>query len=140
MNIDAAFLRRCLDTLEHALAGLEGLDRSEIAYDIYRAAAVKQFELALEQAGKLMKLRLRPWFASNREADRLAFKDVFRHAARRGIIDAGACERWFAWRDNRNVTAHDYGEGFAAVTLKLLPAFVADARALADIVEAANDG
>jgi len=27
-------------------------------------------------------------------------------------------ERWFAYRDNRNDTAHDYGEGFANETLR----------------------
>ena len=140
MNIDAAFLRRCLNALERALAGLEGRDRSDVLHDVFRAACVKEFELALEQAGKLLKLRLRPWFASNRAADSLAFKDVFRHAARHGLIDPEACERWFAYRDNRNATAHDYGERFAEITLKPLPGFLADARALADIAEAANDG
>jgi len=38
--------------------------------------------------------------------------------------------RWFAYRDNRNNTAHDYGKGFAEDTLALMPTFLADARAL----------
>ena len=100
---------------------------------------MKQFELVLEQSGKLLKMRLRPWFAGNRQADRLTFKDVFRHAARRGLIDTPACERWLRYRDDRNETAHDYGEGFAEATLKLLPDFIADARALADEIERAGD-
>ena len=41
---------------------------------------------------------------------------------------------------HRNGTAHDYGEGFAETTLKLLPDFVADAKALADVIEEAADG
>jgi hypothetical protein len=41
---------------------------------------------------------------------------------------------------HRNGTAHDYGEGFAETTLKLLPDFVADAKALADVIEEADDG
>ena len=49
-------------------------------------------------------------------------------------------ERWFRYRDNRNDTAHNYGEDFAEATLKLLPAFLADAKALADMIEAADDG
>ena len=36
---------------------------------------------------------------------------------------------------NHNDTAHDYGEDFAETTLKLLPDFVADAKALADAIE-----
>ena len=49
-------------------------------------------------------------------------------------------ERWLKYRDNRNDTAHNYGEDFAETTLKLLPAFVADAKALADMIETADDG
>ena len=139
MSIDTAFLRRCLETLDGAHSGLAQRAPDEVAYDICRAACVKQFELVLEQSGKLLKMRLRPWFAGNRQADRLTFKDVFRHAARRGLIDAPACERWLRYRDNRNETAHDYGEGFAEATLKLLPDFIADARALADEIERAGD-
>jgi hypothetical protein len=32
--------------------------------------------------------------------------------------------------DNRNSTAHDYGQGFAEETLSLMPAFLKDARCL----------
>ncbi len=63
----------------------------------------------------------------------MAFKDVFRHAAKHGLIRADACERWLEYRENRNDTAHDYGAGFAEATLKLLPRFV-DARRLADVI------
>ena len=140
MNIDTTFLRRCIDSLARALEQLDRPDLDDIMYDIYRAACVKEFELVLEQGGKLLRKRLAAFFASNRQADRLAFKDLFRHAARHGMIEADAAERWLAYRDNRNDRAHDYGEGFAEATLKLLPAFIADAKALADTIEAAPDG
>ena len=140
MAIDTAFLERCLDTLERALAELGRRAPDDPAYDIFRAACVKEFELVLEQSGRLLRKRLRPWFASNRAADRLAFKDLFRHAAKHGSIDAEACERWLRYRDNRNGAAHDYGERFADATLELLPQFVADARALARVVAEAEDG
>ena len=47
MSIDTTFLRRCLDTLERALDELTRSDPSDIAYDIYRAACVKEFEIVL---------------------------------------------------------------------------------------------
>ena len=47
-----------------------------------------------------------PWFASNRQADRLQFKDLFRHAARHDLIPTGAVERWLRYLDNRSFTAH----------------------------------
>ena len=40
---------------------------------------------------------------------------------------------------NHNDTAHDYGEGFAETTLKLLPGFIADAKTLADVIEEEED-
>ena len=140
MSIDTTFLRRCIRTLEMALEGIEKhREAGDALYDIYRAACVKEFELVLEQSGKLLRKRIAAFFASNRQADRLTFKDLFRHAARHGLIDSEAVERWFRYRDNRNDTAHNYGEDFAEATLKLLPTFVADAKTLADMIEAADD-
>ena len=43
--------------------------------------------------------------------------------------------RWFAYRDNRNNTAHDYGIVFTETTLKLLPQFLIDARALQQVLQ-----
>ena len=45
-------------------------------------------------------------------------------------MDKAQAERWLAYRDNRNTTAHDYGVKFAEHTLKLLPDFIADADGL----------
>ncbi len=139
MPINTEFLVRCINTLESAFAQLQQREPSDPFYEILRAACVKEFELVLEQSGSLLKRRLRPYFASNRQADRLTFKDLFRHAAKHGLLTVDACERWFAYRDNRNDTAHHYGEGFAETTLKLLPGFISDARALVAMIEEGGD-
>ena len=140
MRIDTTFLRRCIASLERAMTGIEQVDESdEVMYDVFRAACIEEFELVLEQSGKLLRRRLGAYFASNRQTDRLNFKDLFRHAAKHDLIDCEAVERWLGYRDNRNDTAHDYGEDFAEATLKLLPDFVDDAKALADVIERAND-
>ncbi len=139
-RIDTGFLRRCISVLETAFGEIESFGESDILYDLYRAACVKEFELVLEQSGTLLRKRLAAFFASNRRADELVFKDLFRHAARHRLIDVEMAERWLTYRDCRNDTAHRYGEHFAETILELLPAFVADAKALADIIEAANDG
>ncbi len=140
VRINTTFLRRCIRTLEHALDGVgEHGDTDDPLYDIYRAACVKEFELVLEQSGKLLRKRLAAFFASNRQADRLHLKDLFRHAGRHGLITLEAVERWLRYRDHRNRTTHDYGEHFAEATLRLLPAFIQDAKALADVIDAGND-
>jgi len=142
MSIDTAFLRRCIRTLE--LPPLDELGKqpeaNDTLCDIYRSACVREFELVLEQSGKLLRKRLATFFASNRQADRLTFKDLFRHAAKHALIDPETVEHWLRYRDNRNDTAHNYGEAFAEATLWHLPAFLADAKALADMLKAADDG
>lgn len=139
MNIDTAYLRRCIDTLESMSDALKKNSLERTVYDMYGNICIEKFELVLEQSGKLLKKRLRPWFASNRQADRLTFRDTFRHAAKHGLIAADACERWLEYRDNRNQTENNSGQAFAESTFRLLPALVEDARALVAVVEELND-
>ena len=139
MAINTDFLIRCIDTLESAFEQLQQREPDDTFYNIFRAASVKEFEIVLEQSGSLLKKRLRPYFSSNRQADGLTFKDAFRHAAKHDLISVAACERWFAYRDNRNDTAHDYGEKFAETTLHLLPDFITDATELAKVIAEETD-
>ena len=134
MTLNTGFLTRCILTLESACGQLQQQEVDSTAYDIFRAACVKEFELVLEQSGSLLSKRLRPYFASNQQADRLTFEDRFRHAAKRGLISVESCERWLAYRDARNDTAHRYGAGFAERTLALLPTFISDAQELAQVI------
>lgn len=139
MTINTDYLNRCIQTLIVAFEEIQQQDSDEIIYDIYRAACVKEFEIVLEQCGSLLKKRLQPFFASNRQADRLNFRDVFRYAVKHGLISAESCERWLKYRDNRNDTAHQYGGDFAEQTLELLPRFIADAQELAKIIGADDE-
>lgn len=88
----------------------------------------------MEQTGKLLKKCLKPYFASSKQVDQLSFKEIFRHAAKHGLISLEEAERWLVYRDNRNDTAHDYGEGFANQTLALLPQFVLDAARIDEMI------
>ena len=139
MNINTGFLDRCISTLESAFEQLQQREPADAFYDVFSAAVVEEFESILEQSASLLKQRLRPYFASNRQADRLTFKETFRHAAKHGLISVESCERWCAYRDNRNDTAHSYGEGFAEATLRLLPRFIDDAKELAQVIVKGSD-
>ena len=140
MSINTEIFKRHLDTLEHCLKELKQSDPDEVTYDAYRAACVKEFEIILEQSGKLLRKVLSNYFADNSQADRLVFKDIFRYAAKHSLIDSETCERWLLYRDNHNDTAHSCGKSFAESTIKLLPDFITDAKALADVIEGTNDG
>jgi len=128
MSLQTDHLARCIRTLEISLRRLEAAEPGSVDYEIYRNAVVKGFELALETAGKLVRKALKAYMGNPRAVDELSYKDVLRYAAKHGLVDAPLTERWFGYRDNRNSTAHDYGEAFAEETLRLLPGFIADAR------------
>ena len=134
MNINTDYFNRCIQVLEGAFEQLQKQDSHNIAYDIYRSACVKEFEIVLELAGKLLKKRLAHYFATNKAVDALSFRDVFRYAVKHTLITVEVCERWIKYRDNRNSTAHDYGKEFAEQTLKLLPDFILDANGLSKII------
>ena len=134
-KINVQYLEQCIKALEGAYQQMNQKSSDSVFYEIYRSACVKEFEIILEQCGKLLRKKLRAWFASNKEVDKLPFKDVFRHSAKHGLINTQQSEHWLNYRDNRNSTAHDYGEGFAEETLKLIPNSIADSKALLQVLK-----
>ncbi len=138
LNVD--HLLRTANTLEQALLALEKNSKHDVVmFDLFRNAAIKSFELSLETAGKLLRKALKAFSGAPREVDKLVFNDVLRHAGKHGLLGASAVERWINYRNNRNNTAHDYGEGFANDTLKLLPDYLQDVRALANEIQKVFD-
>ena len=135
MNLDTTYYERCILTLSSAYTKLKRENFESIEYDMYRSASIKEFELILEQSGKLLRKILKPYFHSNKEVDKLHFKDVFRQAVLRSLITTEECDRWLEYRDNRNNTSHDYGVNFAEETLVLLPQFIEDATELTKIIK-----
>lgn len=131
---DTVFLERCIQTLEQSYLLLKQTNPEEIAHDIDRSASVKEFEIILEQCGKLLRKALKPFFHSSQAVDRLYFKEIFQHAVLKSIITPELCERLLVYRDNSNHTAHDYGVNFAEETLVLLPQFIEDAKQLVESI------
>jgi hypothetical protein len=138
MKIDTEYYQRCISTLEKAYGLLLTSNPELIDYDMYRSACVKEFEIILEQSGKLLRKVLKPYAHSSKAVDQLYFKNVFRQAVLRGIVEADLCERFLEYRDNRNNTAHDYGVNFAEETLILLPNFITDAKKLSQAINHQN--
>lgn len=50
MKLDVEHFERCINTIEKAYELLKQTDKSEIYFDLYRSACVKEFELILEQS------------------------------------------------------------------------------------------
>ena len=129
-TLDVTHFERCLDALDRGLELYQLAAPESVDADMFRSACVKEFELLVEVAGKLLKKRLRPYFASNQDVDRLTYKNVFRHAARYSLLPLEVVERWLRYRDIRNETAHEYGADYAEKAMTILPAFAVDARAV----------
>ncbi|HEV7672577.1 MAG TPA: nucleotidyltransferase substrate binding protein [Thermoanaerobaculia bacterium] len=133
MTLNTDHLKRCIDTLETSLAMYEEATPESIEQEVFRNAIVKGYELTQETSVKLLKQALRVF--GHVKLDAFPVKDILRLAATHGLMTLVEVERWFAYRDNRNNTAHDYGEGFAKETLVLLPAFIADAKNLETVLQ-----
>jgi nucleotidyltransferase substrate binding protein (TIGR01987 family) len=134
-EISTEFLERCVITLEKSYELLMKSEEGSIDYEIYRNALVKAFEMTLEQSGKLLRKKITPYFSTKKSADTLVFKDLFRSAARYGLLSQDEVERWLKYRDNKNNTAHDYRQKFAQETLSFIKDFIKDAKDLKKVID-----
>lgn len=130
MTLNTDHLKRCISTLESSLAFYQQAEVDSINQEVFRNAIIKGYELTQETAFKLIKRALKDFGHGGKKLDATPVKELLRLAATHGLMTLEEVERWFAYRDNRNSTAHDYGEGFAKETLTLLPAFIADVKTL----------
>lgn len=127
-------LKRCIGTLESSLAFYQKAEAGSIDQEVFRNAIVKGYELTQETAFKLVKRALKDYGHGGKKLDATPVKELLRLSAIHSLMTVEEVERWFAYRDNRNDTAHDYGEGFARETLALLPAFIRDAKTLESVL------
>ncbi len=126
LYLNTDHLSRCRQTLESSLIMYQRAEAGSIDQEVFRNAIVKGYELAQETAFKLLKKALKVYGHSGKELESTPVKEILRLAAIHDLMTLEEVEHWFAYRDNRNNTAHDYGEAFAEQTLMLIPGFLAD--------------
>lgn len=134
MNLNTDHLNRCIKTLRSSLTFYEQATADSIDQEIFRNAIVKGYELAQETSFKLLKKALRDYGHGAKKLDSTPIRDLLRLSATHGLMTLEEVERWFAYRDNRNNTAHDYGENFARETLRLIPGFIDDVTRLEGVL------
>ena len=135
MTLNTEYLQRCLKKKKKSYSMNKAVLEGSIEYEMYRNSLVKSFEMTLEQAGKLLRKKLTPFFAGKKAVDSLKFKDLFRYALKFSLMTENEVNRWFKYRDNRNNTAHDYGVGFAEDTLLLIDDFIKDVQKFKVMIE-----
>ena len=128
-----------LELLEKALSSLKrGLARSlKVPEDEeVRDGVIQRFEYTYELCWKA----LQKWIFTNRspeEANPRTKKDIFRMAARYGLIEDP--ERWFTYTNARNLTVHVYDEIKAEEVYSVIKNFVEDATYLFLQLKETND-
>jgi nucleotidyltransferase substrate binding protein (TIGR01987 family) len=135
LYLNTDHLSRCRQTLESSLNLYQQAEAGSIDQEVFRNAIVKGYELVQETAFKLLKKALKVYGHSGKKLETTPVKDILRLAATHGLMTLEEVERWFAYRDNRNNTAHDYGVAFAEQTLTLIPGFIADTALLVETLE-----
>lgn len=135
LYLNTDHLSRCRQTLESSLNFYQQATAGSVEQEVFRNAIVKGYELTQETAFKLLKKALKVYGHGGKKLESTPIKDILRLAAVHDLLSLDEVERWFSYRDNRNNTAHDYGEAFAEQTLVLMPAFLADTALLVQTLE-----
>jgi nucleotidyltransferase substrate binding protein (TIGR01987 family) len=136
--INTDYIEKCVDTLELAYSEIIKVEKNTLHYELFRSAIIKEFEIIIEQSGKLLKKELYHFLPTKNAVDQLYFKDVFRHAAKYDILSLEESERWLEYHDNRNALSHEYGKELAEATLTIILKFITDSRALIDNLKSKN--
>lgn len=117
-----------LSSLLNAVLRLEEAFASVPGNDLERDGCIQRFEYTYELCWKMMRRQLILMEAG--DADLLGRRELFREAARRGLIDDP--ELWFSFQKARNLTSHNYDADKAEETYLAAKAFVPQARKLLD--------
>ena len=121
MMLDFSSFEKALSSLQRVLVRSHTVPGDE---DI-RDACIQRFEYTYELAFKMLKRQLEEELPSREELDQIPFKELIRIGAERGLITVP--ERWFDYRDKRNITSHTYDEEKAREVFAVLSDFATDA-------------
>ena len=141
MRLDLGSIAKAIDSLDDAVKVAKDTDfMSELSKeqaDTIRAGVIQNFEFTYELCWKFMQR----WLRENRFLEEASLprtrKDLFRMAARHGLIEHP--ERWFDYGDARNITAHVYDANKAKIVYEAAIKFIVDAKELFRRLEAVND-
>ncbi len=100
-----------LSGFANAVARLAEALARQPANDLERDGCIQRFEYTYELAWKMMRRHLISIGAG--DAELLGRRELFREAARRGIVNDP--EPWFDFQKARNITSHNYDESKGVV-------------------------
>ena len=140
MKLDLSSLEKAVDSLERTSRvatsdeKMAPLDKDQ--RDAVRAGVIQNFEFTYELSWKFMQRWLKDEQTQTEAAIPRTRKDLFRMAARFGLVRGP--EPWFEYGEARNLTSHAYSEAKAEIVFQAAVRFVTDARYLLDQLEKRN--
>jgi nucleotidyltransferase substrate binding protein (TIGR01987 family) len=139
MALSHSDLRKALELLDQYQKAVAqaGPDTDPILLEAARAGVVQHFEIAYESSWKL----IQRWLQENGKREQAetprSRADLFREAARSGLIDNPL--QWIDYAKARNLTSHTYDKRDAQVAFDLAEPFVKDATRLLENLAARHD-
>lgn len=127
-TLDLSALEKALKQLAKYLAyANEQLAEKDLeGFDVARTASIQAFEYSYEICIKMLRRYLRSTADSTNEIDELSFKDMIRESYSKKLVNDP--EKWFRFREMRNITSHSYDDEKAASILLKLPEFLFEAK------------
>lgn len=122
--LDFASLTKAIASLSAALDAAKLRPGDEFVRD----ASIQRFEYTYELCVKFLRRQLEAMSDTPTEVDALGYRDMIRSGVERGLLKSE--ERWFGYRELRNITSHVYDPAKAGKVFGALPRFLRDARAL----------
>jgi nucleotidyltransferase substrate binding protein (TIGR01987 family) len=132
MRLDLTSVYKALASLARAVVRSRNAPEDEELRD----AVIQRFDFTFELAWKTLKRQLEQEVAEPASVDRLAFLDLLREAAERGLLED--VEAWMEYRRQRNITAHTYDEAKAKSVHETALRFLPNAQALVERIDRRN--
>jgi len=129
MELDFTPLTKAISQLEKSLRFATNEKNPELFIQ-FRAASIQAFEYSYELCVKMLQRQLELIAPSSQNIDHLSFRDLIRTGAEKGLVTDP--EKWFQFRELRNITAHTYDEAKADRVYKFLPDFLDSSKALTE--------
>ena len=127
MPIDLTPLHKAIARLEFALAR----HARDPADEEVRDSVIQRFEFTYDLSHKMLRRVLEVTSAESGEVERMTFPTLIRTAWEQGLVPEG-WPVWHGFRDMRNITSHTYDEAKAIEVAAKVPAFLEEAKYLAE--------
>ena len=128
-DIDLAPMKSAIERLEEGLAVLA----REPENTLLRDGVIQRFEFTYELSHRLLRRYLASIAANPEEVQTMSFQDLVRLGGDQGMLRS-EWARWRTFHQARTDTSHTYDEAKARQVLPILPAFLAEVKALVTVL------